>query len=354
MVAGAARARLPSSATASPTAMPQDHDHPHGHPHGHPQGHPHGHGDHDHGSHGHSHSHVPTVTADSERRVRLAMVLTGGFMLVEVVGGVMSGSLALLADAGHMLTDFAALTLSWFAFRLGRRPADAQRSYGWRRFEVLAAYTNGIALFAIAGWIVVEAARRFHEPVEVMATEMLVVAVLGLLVNVASFWVLSRGGDGHAHANLNVRSAALHVMGDLLGSVAAIAAAGIIMATGWMPIDPILSVLVAVLILRSAWRIVAESGHILLEGTPQGIDPAQVGGAVRGVDGVTDVHHVHAWSLTSERPLVTLHAVLAESADHTTTLCDIQAVLLARFGIEHATVQIERESCREAPARKCG
>lgn len=280
------------------------------------------------------------------------MVLTGGFMLVEVVGGVLSGSLALLADAGHMLTDFAALTLSWFAFRLGRRPADALRSYGWRRFEVLAAYTNGIALFAIAGWIVVEAARRFYEPVEVMATEMLVVAVLGLLVNIASFRILSQGGAGHG--NLNVRSAALHVMGDLLGSVAAIAAAGIIMATGWMPIDPILSVLVAVLILRSAWRIVAESGHILLEGTPPGIDPTQVGRAVRGVDGVTDVHHVHTWSLTSERPLVTLHAVLTETADHTATLCDIQGVLLARFGIEHATVQIERESCGEAPARKCG
>ena len=158
---------------------------------------------------------------------------------------------------------------------------------------------------------------------------------IGLLVNVASFWVLSRGGDGHAHANLNVRSAALHVMGDLLGSVAAIAAAGIIMATGWMPIDPILSVLVAVLILRSAWRIVAESGHILLEGTPPGIDPVQVGSAVRGVDGVTDVHHVHAWSLTSERPLVTLHAVLAESADHTATLCDIKGVLLDRFGLDN-------------------
>lgn len=185
-----------------------------------------------------------------------------------------------------------------------------------------------------------------------MAAEMLVVAVLGLLVNILSFRILSQGGAGHG--NLNVRSAALHVMGDLLGSVAAIAAAGIIMATGWTPIDPILSVLVAVLILRSAWRIVAESGHILLEGTPPGIDPAQVGSAVRGVEGVADVHHVHAWSLTSERPLVTLHAVLVESADHTTTLCDIQGVLLDRFGIEHATVQIERRNCGEAPARKCG
>lgn len=316
------------------------------HQHDHHDDHGHDHGDHDH----HGHSHAPTVTADSERRVRWAMALTGGFMLVEVVGGMLSGSLALLADAGHMLTDFAALALSWFAFRLGRRPADSQRSYGWRRFEVLAAYTNGIALFAIAGWIVVEAARRFFDPVEVMATEMLAVAVLGLLVNIASFRILSHGG----HSNINVRSAALHVMGDLLGSIAAIAAAGIIMATGWTPIDPTLSVLVALLILRSAWRIVAESGHILLEGTPEGIDPNQVGTAVRAVDGVTDVHHVHAWSLTSERPLVTLHAVLAQSADHTTALCDIQGVLLDRFGIEHATVQIERESCGDAPARKCG
>lgn len=329
--------------------MPHDHHH---HAHGiHHHGDAHAPQEHGHDHHGHSHP--PSVTEDSERRVRWAMVLTGGFMLVEVVGGIVSGSLALLADAGHMLTDFAALALSWFAFRLGRRPADAQRSYGWRRFEVLAAYTNGIALFAIAGWIVVEAIRRVFDPVEVMATEMLVVAVLGLLVNIASFRILSHGG-GHGHGNINVRSAALHVMGDLLGSVAAIAAAGIIMATGWSPIDPILSVLVALLILRSAWKIVAESGHILLEGTPQGIDPTQVGSAVRGVDGVTDVHHVHAWSLTSERPLVTLHAVLAESADHTTALGDIHGVLLDRFGIKHATVQIERESCGEAPARKCG
>jgi len=328
--------------------MPHDHHH-HGHDHDH--GHSHGHDDH---HHGHGHSHAPTVTADSERRVRWAMALTGGFMLVEVVGGVLSGSLALLADAGHMLTDLAALALSWFAFRLGRRPADSQRSYGWRRFEVLAAYTNGVALFAIAGWITVEAVSRFFDPVPVMAWEMLVVAVLGLLVNLASFRILSHGGHGDGHANLNVRSAALHVMGDLLGSVAAIAAASIIMATGWTPIDPILSVLVALLILRSAWAIVAESGHILLEGTPQGLDPGKVGAVVRGVDGVTDVHHVHTWSLTTERPLVTLHAVLAETADHTTTLCEIQGALLDRFGIEHATVQIERESCGDAPQRKCG
>lgn len=300
----------------------------------------HHHDGHDH-DHGHGHSHAPPVTAGSERRVWWVMLLTGGFMLVEVAGGLLSGSLALIADAGHMLTDFAALTLSWLAFRLGRRPADTRRTYGWRRLEVLAAYTNGVALFAIAGWIVVEAANRLLDPVPVLGTEMLVVAVLGLLVNIAAFWVLTRDGD----SNLNVRSAALHVLGDLLGSAAAIAAAVVILATGWTPIDPLLSVLVSVLILRSAWRIVAESGHILLEGTPPGLDIGGVGDAVRGVAGVSDVHHVHVWALTGERRLLTLHVVLDTGADHTATLGAIQTVLRDRFDIDHATVQIEHIGC---------
>lgn len=305
-------------------------------------GHHHGSG-HEHGEPGHSHS-IPAVTEGSERKVFWVMLLTGGFMLAEVVGGIVSGSLALLADAGHMLTDFAALALAWFAFRLGRRPADPQRSYGYHRFQVLAAYTNGISLFAIALWIVVEAVGRVFDPVEVMGPQMLVIATLGLLVNILAFWILSRGGNG----NLNVRGAAVHVLGDLLGSVGAIAAALVILWTGWMPIDPILSVVVALLILRSAWRITKEAGHILLEGSPPGIDVASVGAALREVSGVLGVHHVHVWSLNTERPLLTLHAVVEDGADRDRVLRDVTRVLEERFGIGHATVQLEHGGCVHA------
>jgi cobalt-zinc-cadmium efflux system protein len=305
----------------------------------------HGHGHAHQGGHEPGHSHAPAVTADSERRVFLVMLLTGGFMVAEVIGGLLSGSLALLADAGHMLTDTAALALAWFAFRLGRKPADPKRSYGYHRFQVLAAFVNGLTLFVIAGWIIVEAVERVLEPVPVLGGTMLVIAALGLAVNVVAFMVLHRA-EG---ANLNVRGAAIHVLGDLLGSVAAIAAAGIILVTGWTPIDPILSVLVALLILRSAWTVVRESGHILLEGTPEGVDPARIGAALRSaVPGVTDVHHVHPWALTSERLLVTLHAVVEEDADPNATLLAINRVLETRFGITHATVQLEQNRCVEA------
>lgn len=315
---------------------PQDHgDHKeHVHDHG-----SHGHGGHDHGPGGHSHA--PTVTADSERKVFWVMLLTGGFMLAEVAGGLISGSLALLADAGHMLTDFASLALAWLAFRFARRPADAQRSYGWHRFEVLAAFVNGLSLFVIAAWIVVEAAQRLFEPIEVLGGTMLVVAAAGFLVNVVAFWILNRGGG----ENLNVQGAAIHVMGDLLGSVGAIAAALVIMWTGWTPIDPILSAVVALLILRSAWKVTKASGHILLEGTPDGIDAARVGAAVRTVPGVLDVHHVHAWSLTGERRMVTLHAVVDDAANQNEAVAAINRTLKERFGIDHATVQVERDGC---------
>ncbi|WP_247881097.1 MULTISPECIES: cation diffusion facilitator family transporter [Skermanella] len=269
------------------------------------------------------------------------MVLTGGFMFAEVVGGLVSGSLALIADAGHMLTDFASLALAWFAFRLARRPADLKRSYGYHRFQVLAAFVNGISLFVISAWITVEAVGRLFDPVEVLGGQMLVVAILGLLVNIAAFWILHRGGE----ENLNVRGAALHVLGDMLGSVGAIAAALIILWTGWTPIDPILSVVVVLLILRGAWRVTKESGHILLEGTPDGIDSARVGAAVRCVAGVIDVHHVHAWSLTSERRMITLHAVVDEAADQNEAVAAINHALKERFGFDHATVQVERGAC---------
>ena len=293
----------------------------------------------------HDHSHHLAKTADNERRVFWAMLLTGGFMLVEVVGGLLSGSLALLADAGHMLTDFAALALAWLAFRLARRPADSLRSYGYHRAQVLAAFVNGIALVAIVGWIVVEALRRLFAPVEVLGGLMLAVAAVGLLVNLAAF-ALRHGGD---RDNLNMRGAAVHVLGDLLGSAAAILAALVILWTGWMPIDPLLSLLVALLILRSGWLILKKSGHILLEGTPDWLDVGELrAGLIAAVPAVEDVHHVHVWSLTTDHPLITLHAVLRPGADSEANLAAIKAHLSERVGIEHSTVQIEIGTCSDS------
>ena len=252
--------------------------------------------------HHHGHSHGPgQVHAQNESRVGWAALLTGGFMFAEAAGGLMSGSLALVADAGHMLTDAASLTLAWLAFRVARRPADWKRTYGFHRFQVLAAYSNGLTLGFIALAIVYAAAQRLHEPTEVLAGPMLVIAVIGLLINLASFWIL----HGAERDNVNIKGAMLHVLGDMLGSAAAIVAALVILWTGWTPIDPLLSALVAVLILRSAWFLVREAGHILLEGAPGHLDVRTLReDLMAAVPGVEDIHHVHAWSLTQNKPMV--------------------------------------------------
>jgi cobalt-zinc-cadmium efflux system protein len=272
------------------------------------------------------------------------MLLTGGFMLVEVVGGLISGSLALLADAGHMLTDTAALAMGWLGARLARRPADQLRSYGYHRTQVLAALLNGIGFIALVIWIVIEAWSRLREPVTVLAGPMLAVAIAGLAVNGIAFRMLH---GGHRH-DLNIRAAALHVIGDLLGSVATIVAAIVILMTGWTPIDPLLSVFVALLIVVNAVRVVFQSAHILLEGTPPDVDVSLIRQElVEEVPGVTDVHHVHVWSLTPERPVLTMHVTVATLENYSETLHRIQACLVEHFGIEHATVQIEHEICAD-------
>jgi cobalt-zinc-cadmium efflux system protein len=272
------------------------------------------------------------------------MLLTGGFMLAEVAGGIVAGSLALIADAGHMLTDTAALGLAWAAFRVGRWPRDVRRSYGYHRFQVLAAFVNGLTLIAIVGWIAIEALRRLFAPVEVLGGLMLLIAAIGLLVNLAAFEILRRGDP----ANLNVRGAALHVLGDLLGSIATILAALVILWTGWTSIDPLLSLLVAALILRSAWTLLRKSAHILLEGAPDWLDVAELRAAVvAALPAIRDIHHVHVWMLTSERALITLHAEVAPGADHEQALRAIRGVLEARFGLDHATIQIETAACAD-------
>jgi cobalt-zinc-cadmium efflux system protein len=303
------------------SAAHRDHD---GHSHGHAHGH----------SHGHSHGHAHQVNA---RTVGFAALLTGGFFVAEVIGGLWAGSLALLADAGHMLTDLAALAMAWLAFRVAQRPADATRTYGFDRLSVLAAFVNGIALFAVAALIVIEAVRRLGNPEPVLGGVMLVVATLGLLVNIAAFWVLSRGD----RSSLNLRAALLHVMGEVLGSVGAIVAALVILWTGWTPIDPILSVAVSLLILRSAFAVVRDSGRILLEATPPDFDPRAVAADLAAtVPDVVEVRHLHAWSISEARPMVTLEAVIRADGDPEAARRRIKARLAEAFGFDHATVEV--------------
>lgn len=299
---------------------------------GHTSHHPH--------SHGHGHAHVHG--AGSENRMGLAALLTGGFMLVEAAGGIIAGSLALLADAGHMLSDFASLALAWFAFRIARRPADTRRTYGFARVSVLAAFVNGLSLIAISIWIMVEAVLRMLQPGEVLAGAMLWIAIAGLGVNILAFAVL-HGAD---RSSLNVRGALLHVLGDLLGSVAAIIAALVIMTTGWMIADPILSGLIALIILRSAWLLVSEAGHVLLEGAPGHIEVDHIARDLeQHIDGVEDVHHAHAWSLDGAAPLMTMHARIREPADAPTVIAAIKNRLRSVHHVDHATIEVETGNC---------
>lgn len=279
------------------------------------------------------------------RRVMGALVLTGAFMIVEVIGGLLAGSLALLADAGHMLTDTMSLALAAVAFHVAKRPADGRLTYGYQRFQMLAAFVNGLSLLLIVGWILFEAVTRFLHPQAVLGRTMFVVATLGLVVNLIAFVIL-HGGD---RENLNIRGAAIHVAGDLLGSVAAIAAAVVIVLTGWMPIDPILSVAVAILILRSAWVLVRRSAHVLLEGAPEWLDVAAMQElVVSRVPGVGSIHHVHVWGLTPQHLMLTMHVrVDDEHGLPTDVIRDVKSVLRAEYGIDHSTIEIEREICAD-------
>lgn len=290
----------------------------------------------------HTHSHAPDVNRGNQRRVLAAMCLTAGFMVAEIVGGILSGSLALIADAGHMATDAAALFLAYIAFRFSNRPADANRSYGYHRAETLAAFVNALTMIALVGWILFEAVQRFFDPVEILGGLMLWVAVGGLLVNVLAFWLLHSG----ERENLNMQGAAVHVLGDLLGSVAAIVAAIVILYTDWTPIDPLLSIFVALLILRSAIALVRQSGHILMEGTPKSLDIEEIKKDLQhSVAGVEDVHDIRAWSLTATRDVMTLHARIAEGINPDQVLAAINDRLRHKFQIDHATVQIETDVC---------
>ena len=292
-----------------------------------------------HASHDHGHNHAPTVDESNRNRVGLAALLTGAFMVVEAIGGYISGSLALLADAGHMLTDFAALAMAWAAFTIAKRPANWRHTFGFDRFSILIAFVNGLTLFIVAALIVKEAIERLYTPGEVLAGPMLYVAIAGLIVNLLVFWVL-RGADQH---NLNIRGAILHVLGDLLGSVAAILAAIIILQTGWTPIDPLLSVFVAVIILRSAWVLVKDSAYILLEAAPKHIDRRAITkDLLRHIPDILAVEHIHAWSITPERPMLTLEAFIGSDSQIEPVSQAIRTRLKEKFDVDHATIQVMR------------
>jgi cobalt-zinc-cadmium efflux system protein len=302
-------------------------------------------------SHGHAHDHARGRAHDhgsaDKRRVLIAACLTGGFMIAEAAGGLLTGSLALLADAGHMLTDSISLLLAWYAFHLAGRAATARMTYGFDRVKTLVAYTNGLTVLVIGLWIVFEAWRRLREPTPVLGGPMLVIALIGLLVNIAAFFVL-HGGD---RQSLNMRGAVLHVMGDLAGSVAALVAAAVILATGWMLIDPILSVLVAALLFYSASALINESGHLLLEGVPGSLDRDGIARDIENnVAGVREIHHMHVWSLDGVRNIATLHACLAEGIDAHGAIRAIKERLSQNHGIDHATVEPEFERCADSYA----
>lgn len=312
---------------------------------------------HDHAAHRHDHSHdAPTATNAStklgarEHKLLLAFALTTLMMIGEAMGGLWSGSLALLADAGHMLVDSLALLLAFFGAWLALRPADARRTYGYGRLEVLAGFVNALTQFVLVGFIAFEAISRLRAPVAILSGPMLIVAVIGLLVNL----VVLRTLHGHAHDDINLASASLHVLGDLLGSVAAVAAALIVRWLGWNWADPVLSLLVSLLILGSAWQLLRRSTHILLEGVPDGMHPDDVEAALRSADGsIRNVHHLHVWQLASGSRMATLHAELHDGTQSAQALRAIKQLLNDQFGIQHVTVQIDPDDCPDH-ASPCG
>ncbi len=302
-----------------------------------------GHGQGHAGGDGHAH-------AGDERALGRGFFLIAGFAAVEAAGGWYANSIVLLADAGHMLLDASALGLAWWAIRLSRRADTDRLTYGYHRFQVLAAFVNALALFPLVAWILVEAFGRLRAPEAVLPGPMLAIAAIGLAVNIVVFRML------HDARGLNARSAALHVLGDLLGSACALVSAGLILAFDWRPADPLLAVAVAAILVRGAWRLLRESGHILVEGAPPGADAGAVRAALMGagVPGLRDVHRVHVWALNDRAPVATLHAGIDEGADARAATLAIKAALAEGFGIGYSTVQIERGPCPDEALRAGG
>ncbi|HUL18886.1 MAG TPA: cation diffusion facilitator family transporter [Steroidobacteraceae bacterium] len=299
---------------------------------------------HHHHGHGGDHAHGAAAPAGSARRLLLAFGILAVFTLIEAAGGYLANSIALLAEAAHMLADCASLLLAIIALRVSERPADLRRTYGHRRYQPLAAFVNGEALLLLTCGVVYEAVLRLVHPPPVQGHLMLAVALLGAAANFAAFLALSGA------RSLNERGARAHVVSDLLGSGAASVAALLIIYRGWTLADPLLSLLVSILIARSAWRLIRESADVLLQSVPADFDVARIEAALVGqVPGLINVHHVHCWSMTGELPTVTLHAHLAAGTGHQATLAAIHARLKQQLRAEHITVQIEEEGSCEQP-----
>ncbi|MGE5170572.1 MAG: cation diffusion facilitator family transporter [Rudaea sp.] len=283
---------------------------------------------------GDAHDHHFPSDATALRALAFALALTGLYAIVEAVGGWLAGSLALLSDAGHMATDAAALGLALFAQWVARRPPSPRASYGYARAEVLAAFVNALALLLLVAFIVIEAIRRMAHPAPVAGATVLVIASVGLAINLATAWVLSR-----ASASVGAHSALLHVLSDALGSVAAIVAGAVILTTGWTPIDPLLSLFTAALILRATWRLLAQTTGVLMEGVPSHLDYREIGQALTEIDGVTGVHDLHVWQMSSRHAALSAHVTLEDGRHWLTVLDAARRMLATRFHIDHVTLQ---------------
>ncbi|MEC0170062.1 cation diffusion facilitator family transporter [Paenibacillus graminis] len=321
----------------------QGHAHEH-HEHNGKQKHVHNDG-HGHSHSGHSHSHAP----NNKKGLLIALIITGGIMFLEFFGGLVTGSLALLSDSGHMLSDTASLALSLVAMIFAVKPPSLKNSYGYYRFEIMAALFNGVTLFVIAGFIIREAWQRFFEPPAVASGTMMIIAAVGLLANLISAWSLMRKSD--TKENINVRSAYLHIMGDALGSVGALLAGLIMNLFSWYIADPIISVLVALLILRGAWGVLKQAFHILMEGTPVSVNTNDIKEALLNIDGVEDVHDLHVWTITSGLDALSGHLLIKDHADPHSILQKAINVVEDHFAIQHTTLQIENSSVKHGELR---
>ena len=285
------------------------------------------------GHHDHDHDHGQAP----RRALATVLALTASFTVVEIVGGLLTGSLALLADAGHMLSDNLSLGIALFAAWLAQRPATPEKSFGYRRAEILAALANGVTLVVVAIWIFVEAYSRFANPTEVLGAPMLGVATLGLIVNVIGAFILYRSGG----ESLNVEGAMRHVFADALGSVGAIAAAVVIILTGWRYADPLISVAIGLLILGSSWKLLKDSTNILLEATPHGLDASEVGRKMASSRGVIEVHDLHIWTITSGFPALSAHVLVGRQEDCHARRRELETLLEDEYSISHTTLQVD-------------
>ncbi|GAB6009085.1 cation diffusion facilitator family transporter [Dysgonomonas reticulitermitis] len=294
-------------------------------------------------NHNHEHSHSHNHNAN-KKALTISFILIAGFMFVEFVGGYLTNSLALISDAGHMLSDAVALGLSLSALIFGAKAATPSKTYGYKRFEILAALLNGIVLVSLAVFICKEAIERLSAPPHVIGKGMMIISIVGLLINIMVAWILH--SQGSTKENLNVRSAFLHVIGDLLGSVGAIIAAVLIMLFGWYIADPIASIIVSVLVLYSGWNVLKESINILMEAKPANINSERVTELLKSIDGVEDIHDLHIWMITSEFTSMTVHLHVKENADRDLILEQAKHIMQEKYGIKHVTIQIEgRELC---------